>query len=216
MSYMQEFFQGFLLYYIDQGGPIMWPLVAFSIIAVTIIIERFWFYYRVSVDVNNFVAQVRDKLLNGAVREAAETCEEEHGPIPNVLKAGLLKFGDPAEEIEKTMENTAIHEVASLERWLPILGSIVNISPMIGFLGTVVGMIGSFKALAAAGLSDPGAVAQGISVALITTAGGLVVAVFTMPFYNYFTTRVARFIREIESSTNVLLETYDEMRHAAS
>jgi len=94
---------------------------------------------------------------------------------------------------------------------LGVLATIANIAPLLGFLGTVVGMILSFEVIAEQGLNDPGAVAKGISVALLTTAYGLIVAFFTQPFYNYFTSKVGAYTREIETASNILFETLDEM-----
>ncbi|MCB1053650.1 MAG: MotA/TolQ/ExbB proton channel family protein, partial [Acidobacteria bacterium] len=143
---------------------------------------------------------------------AVQVCETFKGPIASILKTGLMKFGDPKEEIEKSMENAAMHEIARLERGLPVLSSISNLAPILGFLGTVTGMINSFDALSQ--LNDPGAVAAGISQALITTAGGLIVAVPTLLAYSYFTTRVNAFIREIESASAVLMESFSQMERS--
>jgi len=102
-------------------------------------------------------------------------------------------------------------ETTRLERGLAVIATAANIEPMLGFLGTVTGMIGSFDALAKSGLSNPGLVAAGISEALITTASGLIIAIPMQLAYNYFTTRINRFVRDVETSTNMLLETYGEM-----
>jgi biopolymer transport protein ExbB len=138
-------------------------------------------------------------------------CEEHRGPVAAIVKSGLLKYGRPRDEIEKTMENAAIHEVAYMEKYLTVLATIANIAPLLGFLGTVVGMILSFEVIAEQGLNDPGEVAKGISVALLTTAYGLIVAFVTQPFYNYFTSKVGAYTREIETASNILFETLDEM-----
>jgi biopolymer transport protein ExbB len=114
--------------------------------------------------------------------------------------------------VEKVMENAAVHEVARLEKRLPLLASITNVAPMLGFLGTVVGMINSFEVIAKEGLDDPTKVAVGISIALITTAGGLIVAVFTLPFYNWYTTRISAMIQEMETASNFLFETFEEVK----
>ena len=141
-------------------------------------------------------------------------CEEYGGPIANIMKAGLLKYGRPQEEIERTIEAASAHELSRLERGLSVLATVSNIAPLLGFLGTVSGMINSFDALARAGLSNPGLVAKGISEALITTATGLAVAIPMLVAYNYFTSRVSKFVLEMETSANVLLETYSEMDEA--
>ncbi len=134
-----------------------------------------------------------------------------------IFEAALLrkKQRGANEELEKVVENKAIQEIAHLESGLWILALISNVAPILGFLGTVVGMINSFDVLAKEGMNNPGAVAEGISQALITTAGGLVVAVAVLPFYNWFTTRIGAFVNEIETATNFLFETLDEMGQKA-
>jgi biopolymer transport protein ExbB len=127
------------------------------------------------------------------------------------MKAGLLKYGQSKEDIEKTIENAAMFEMGRLERGLTVLATIANVAPLLGFLGTVTGMISSFDALAAAGLSNPGLVASGIKEALTTTAGGLAVAIPVQVCYNYFMSRINRFVRDIETAANMLLETFNEM-----
>jgi biopolymer transport protein ExbB len=127
------------------------------------------------------------------------------------MKAGLLKFGQPKEDVEKTIENAALFEMGRLERGLNVLATTANVAPLLGFLGTVTGMINSFDALAKQGLSNPGAVAAGISEALITTATGLIIAIPIQLAYNYFATRINKFVRDIETATNMLIETFSEM-----
>ena len=107
-----------------------------------------------------------------------------------------------------------VHEVAHLEKYLPVLATVANIAPLLGFLGTVVGMILSFAVIAQHGLNNPALVAKGISVALLTTAYGLVVAFVTQPFYNFFTSKVSAYTRQIETASNILFETFEEMDHS--
>ncbi|MEE9219077.1 MAG: MotA/TolQ/ExbB proton channel family protein [Acidobacteriota bacterium] len=207
-----RFFQGTLLKYYRDGGFVMHGLLALSLFALYFILDRMWVLYRSSVDTNEFIQKIRDGLLKKKdVQGTIEVCESYRGPVASVLKAGLLKHGAPREEVEKTIENSAIHEMARLERGLGVLATTASIAPLLGFFGTVVGMIQSFDALAQRGLNDPGLVARGISVALITTATGLLVAIPVQIAYNYFTGKIAGFVREMETSANVLIETFDEM-----
>lgn len=201
---------GTLLNFIIDGGLyIMIPLVVLLLIGLTYSIERLWALTKAKINTAEFLTKIRAALKNKNVKEAVQICETFRGPIASILKTGLMKFGDPKEEIEKTMENASMHEIARLERGLPVLSAISNVAPILGFLGTVTGMIMSFDALAE--LNDPGAVAAGISQALITTASGLIVAVPTLLGYSYFTTRVNKFIREIESACAVLMESFSAM-----
>ncbi len=182
-----------------------------SLASITTIIYKLISFRQVKLDLNEFISKVRGSLLKGNVQGAMGVCEEHRGPVASIVKTGLLKHGKPREEIEKTMENAAIHEVAHLEKYLTVLATIANIAPLLGFLGTVVGMILAFEVIAEQGLNDPGAVAKGISVALLTTAYGLIVAFVTQPFYNFFTSKVGAYTRQIETASNILVETFEEM-----
>lgn len=201
--------------YILKGGPVMWPLMAFSILAVVVIIERLIALRRAKINVNEFLAKLRKALIvKRSIREAIKTCEDYRGPVASIVKAGLLKYGQPKEDVEKTIENAALFEMNRLERGLVVLATTANVAPLLGFFGTVTGMIKSFDALSKAGLSNPGLVAAGISEALITTAGGLAVAIPAQLFYNYFMSRINKFVRDIETATNMLLETFGEMERS--
>jgi biopolymer transport protein ExbB len=196
----------------NDGGPVMWPLLVFSLLAVIFIIERFFALRRAKINVNEFLAKTRKELIvNRSVKAAIKVCEDYRGPVASILKAGLLKYGQPREDVEKTIENAALYEMGRLEKNLVWLASIANVSPLLGFFGTVAGMIKSFDALAEAGLSNPGLVAAGISEALITTAAGLFVAIPAQLAYNFFMSRINKFVRDIETSSNMLLETFGEM-----
>jgi len=206
---------GTVMQFYQSGGPVMHALLACSLIGLVFIIERAWSLYRAKINTQEFLDRVRTALLKRRnVKEAVTICEEYGGPIANIMKAGLLKYGRPQEEIERTIEAASAHELSRLERGLSVIATVANIAPLLGFLGTVSGMINSFDALARAGLSNPGLVAKGISEALITTATGLAVAIPMLVAYNYFTSRVSKFVLEMETSANVLLETYSEMEDA--
>lgn len=213
---MAAFFHRTLWQWIEKGGWVMYPLLVMSIISMYLIIWRVVILFQCKIDTNEFVGKVRKSMLNGDIESAIRICEEKQyrGPVAVIIKVCLLKHDAPRDEVEKTVENAAIHEITLLEKGLPYLALFTNLAPILGFLGTVVGMIQSFDVIAKAGLSNPAAVAEGISMALITTAGGLLVAVFTSPAYNYFSAWVARMIREMETSSNVILETLDEMKLA--
>jgi biopolymer transport protein ExbB len=198
-----------------DGGPVMWPLLLFSILGLVFIIERFIALRKAKINVNEFLAKIRKALIvNRSIPDAIKVCEDYRGPVPSIMKAGLLKYGEPKEDVEKTIENAALFEMGRLERNLVWLATIANVSPLLGFFGTVAGMIKSFDALAEAGLSNPGLVAAGISEALITTAAGLFVAIPAQLAYNFFMSRINKFVRDIETSTNMLLETFSEMQRS--
>jgi len=190
----------------------MYPLLFFSLLALTIIIERLIVFAKAKINVNEFLTKIRKSLLvNRNVKEAIKVCEEYRGPVASVVKAGLLRYGHDREDIEKTIENAALYELDRLEKRLGGLATTANVAPMLGFLGTVSGMIKSFGTLAEQGLTNPAAVAVGISEALITTATGLIIAIPAQLAYNWFTTKVTRFVRDIETASNMLMETFIEM-----
>ncbi|MFP3940042.1 MAG: MotA/TolQ/ExbB proton channel family protein [Thermoanaerobaculia bacterium] len=194
------------------GGIVMWLLLGFSVVALAFIIERAIALRKAKINVNEFLAKIRKALLvNRSVRDAIKICEQYQGPVASIMKAGLVKYGQPKEDIEKTIENAALYEMGRLERGLTVLATVANVAPLLGFLGTVTGMIASFDALAEAGLSNPGLVALGIKQALYTTAAGLFIAIPTQIAYNFFMSRINRFVRDIETAANMLLEAFTEM-----
>jgi len=198
-----------------QGGLVMWALLIFSIVSLAVIFERWWVLHQARINVNEFLAKIRKALIvNRSIRDAVKICEQYQGPVASVMKAGLLKYGQPKEDVEKTIENAALFELGRLERRLAILATTANVAPLLGFYGTVTGMMKSFEALAEAGLSNPGLVAIGIKEALTTTAAGLFVAIPVQIAYNFFMTKVNKFVRDIETSANMLLETFGEMERS--
>lgn len=208
-------FGGTFMKLFREGGPVMWPLLIFSILGLVFIIERFIALRQAKINVNEFLAKIRKALIaNRSIKDATKVCEDYKGPVPSIMKAGLLKYGEPKEDVEKTIENAALFEMGRLERNLVWLATIANVSPLLGFFGTVAGMIKSFDALAEAGLSNPGLVAAGISEALITTAAGLAVAIPAQLAYNFFMSKINKFVRDIEISTNMLIETFGEMQRS--
>ncbi|HPR63061.1 MAG TPA: MotA/TolQ/ExbB proton channel family protein [Thermoanaerobaculia bacterium] len=205
-------FFGTLVKYYRQGGIVMHFLLVLSIAGVTVFIERLITLGKAKINVAHFLTNLRKVLIqNRDIDAAIKVCERYKGPVASVVKAGLLKYGEPKEEIEKAIESAAVYEMGRLEKFLIVLASVANVGPLLGFLGTVTGMIKSFDALAKAGLSNPALVAQGISEALITTAAGLFIAIPMQLAYNYFTSRINKFVRDIETSSNILMETLAEI-----
>lgn len=208
---------GQMIDFFQKGGPMMWLLLISAILGLTFIIERLWVLMRSKIRTDEFLTKVRAALLKKrSVKQAISVCEEYRGPIAAIMKAGLLKYGTTDEEIEKNIEIAATHELARLERGLAVLASVSNVAPLIGFLGTVTGMINAFDKLATSKQVDPSVVASGISEALITTASGLMIAVPTLVFYNWFSAIISRFVLEMETASNLLLETFIEMEHGGA
>jgi len=199
-----------------QGGRFMVPLLACSIVGLGVIIERYRYLREVAVDNVGLRDKVAALVRAGRIKQAVLLVESTPGPVASIFTVALRKLrflislGKDAEDVEegvvKAMEDHAIHVIADLERYLVVLATVVNISPMFGFLGTVTGMINAFGEIAAAGGMDASLVAGGISEALITTATGLTVALPCQIAYNYFTSRVQRSVLEVEESAAHLIE----------
>jgi biopolymer transport protein ExbB len=196
--------------YFEKGGPVMWPLLILSILGVTVMFWRWWALRQATSGVAAFMKDLRPRLVARDVPGAISVCERHRGPVASIVKAGLLRFGRPRDEVELALQDASAHELAHLERGLPVLATVAMIAPLLGFLGTVTGMINSFEALATVGLNNPAAVAKGISEALITTAAGLAIAIPVQMAYNYFVTTVNALVRNMESAAHVVLESLGE------
>jgi biopolymer transport protein ExbB len=200
--------------YFDKGGPIMWPLLLLSVLGVTVAIWRWMAIRAATQNIPSLLSSLRERLLAYDTDGAVQVCDRHPGPVSNIVRAGLLKFGRPKDEVELSLQDASAHELAILERGLPVLATIAMVAPLLGFLGTVTGMINSFDALASVGLNNPAAVASGISEALITTAAGLTIAIPIQMAYNYFLTRVNGTVRSMESAANLVLDALSELRAA--
>jgi biopolymer transport protein ExbB len=196
--------------YYFAGGWVMHAISVLAIVSLAVVVRELIVFFRVRLDVDELVSRLRPSLLAGNVEGALRVTDQHGGPLGAVLKSGLLAHGRPRDDIERTMENVAIREIARLERPLPVLAAVANVAPLLGFLGTVVGMIGAFEVIAERGLNDPAAVANGIRQALSTSAWGLIVASFTQPFHGWFVSKVGACARQIETAANLLLETLAE------
>ena len=194
---------------IHKGGPVMVPIIICSFFALAIIIERFWYLYRVRIDTKKFLESILETMRRQKIKEAIEICEKTLSPISTILKAGILKHNRTREQIKETMEDASLYEVPRLEKNLSGLATIAHISPLLGLLGTVTGMVRCFqtiqlKASAMTAIS-PGDLAGGIWEALITTVAGLIIAIPTFVAYNYLVSRVNEFILDMERSATELL-----------
>jgi biopolymer transport protein ExbB len=196
--------------YFERGGPVMWPLLALSVLGITVMIWRWWALRQATADLPAFMRDLRERLLAGDRDAALKVCDTHPGPASAIVRAGLLRYGRPKEDIELALQDASAHELALLERGLPVLATVAMIAPLLGFLGTVTGMINSFEALASVGLNNPSAVARGISEALITTAAGLIIAIPVQMAYNFFVARVNRLVRSMEAAANLVIESLTE------
>ncbi|NNF07455.1 MAG: MotA/TolQ/ExbB proton channel family protein [Candidatus Eisenbacteria bacterium] len=194
-----------------KGGNFMWPLLIASVIGIGVIIERFFTLSRAKVNTRKLVGEVVHKLKESkgqaGVQEAMDVCLKTRGPISAILYAGLVRAHKGSEAVEKAIESAGTIEMSFLQRGLIVLASIANVAPLLGFLGTVSGMINAFEAIAAADSVSAKLVATGISEALITTATGLLVAIPIQLANNFFISRIDGFVLEMEEASVELVDT---------
>jgi len=199
-----------------KGGAIMWPIIGCSFVAFVIVIERVYYLRKVTVDTRKFSEQISRSVKRNRIMDAIDLCEKTPGPVANILKEGILKHDRPRLEIRESIEDAALHEVPLLERHLPVLATIAHITPLLGLLGTVVGMVEAFQVIqeksSAISPINPGDLAGGIWQALLTTVVGLCVAIPSYVAYNYLTSRVQGLVLDMEKSATDLLNTLAEKR----
>lgn len=204
--------------YMLEGGFFMWPILFLGILAAGVIIERYRSLKMLTTDTSALRQRVQEYLQEDRVEEALKLCDAEQGPVPAILSAGLRKFlilrrlnydpGKIEEQVVKGMDDYGVHIVAALERHLPILATVSSVAPMLGFLGTVQGMVTSFDDIVAqmGKTNIVEAAAAGIKVSLLTTVLGLVVGIPAFMAFNYFTSVINRFVLEVEESASELIE----------
>ena len=191
-----------MLSFMSQGGPLMWLILALALVAVAVFLEKLFHFHRAQINEVDFVNGIRNSLKRGNMIEAIAVCDETPGPVAQVVKAGIVNHDRSRDEMREAMQDAGRTEVARLERRLVVLATIAQITPLIGFLGTVFGMIQMFKVIQEAQLPSPGQLAGGVWQALYTTAGGLVVAVPTYIAYNYLVSRVQNLVLDMEKAAN--------------
>ncbi|MBN2011571.1 MotA/TolQ/ExbB proton channel family protein [candidate division KSB1 bacterium] len=194
-----------------DGGGMMWPILAFLIIGLAISIERLWTLSRASVNTRAFMTKIQTALKEGGVDAATEVCANTRGPVASIFHAGLLRADKGIEHVEKSIMNAGSIEMAFLEKGLIWLSTVVSIAPMLGFTGTVWGMVLAFQEIKAANDISPSIVAGGISVALITTLFGLVVAIIIQTAHNYFVSKIDSLIIDMEESSVEFVDSLVEM-----
>ena len=185
----------------QDGGWAMYPLVVLLVLGIAIAIERMINLTRAGIDPNSFFQNLEAALRSGGPDEAARVCSETRGPVASVIHAGLLRMHRGIDHVEKAIDNAGAVEMAFLERGMVWLSTVANLAPMIGFLGTVSGMISAFQAIERAGDVEPSMVAGGISEALITTASGLIVGIIIQFLHNFFASRIDRIIADMQEHT---------------
>lgn len=193
------------------GGWTMIPLAIFSIAAIYIFIERFMNISKASKSAYDFIPKVKEKVLSGKVSEAISLVENIDSPSARMIQKGLHRLGSPLKTIEASVENVGKLEINKMEKNLSILATIAGAGPMVGFLGTVLGMIQAFISIAQQeGSISPKLLSAGIYEAMITTAAGLIVGIIAYVAYNYLTARIQKIIHDMEYSAIEFIELLQE------
>ena len=194
-----------MLEWMSKGGPLMWFILVNAIIAVAVFFERLFHFHRAHIHTTDFANGIRNSLKRGNISEAIATCDETAGPVAQVVRAAVVNHDRSRDEIREAVQDVARTEIARLERRLVVLATIAQVTPLIGFLGTVFGMIQMFREIQTVTLPSPGQLAGGVWQALLTTAGGLVVAVPSYVAYNYFVSRVQQLVLDMEKAANEIV-----------
>lgn len=204
----------FVFEIVKAGGWLMAPIIACSVIALGIVIERLWTLKSNRVLPPNLVNRVWEWVKQGELDDARIQAVYDSSPLGRVLAAGLVNRHHSREVMRESIEDTGRHVAYELERFVGALGTIAAISPLLGLLGTVLGMITVFSVITTSGVGNPGDLAGGISQALITTATGLSVAIPCMIFYRYFRGKVEKLIVGMEEQAIKLVEVVHGEREA--
>jgi biopolymer transport protein ExbB len=196
-----------------KGGPMMYPLAFCSLVGLAIIIDRLIVLHRITGETDRFLVALRQALAKRDIARIVDLCEKDASPASRVLRAGLRKYRKGREAMEKAIEDVGKVEVDAMAKGMLLLSMISRLAPLLGFLGTITGLIKAFEALAAAaGTGNQSAIAGGVSQAMITTAAGLIIAIPIMMLVYYLNGRVNRLVGQMERNANYLLDLIDELQ----
>ena len=185
-----------------MGGPLMWVLLGLSILAIYLIGRKWWMIKNASKIDPHFMQDIRDYMNEGKTLSAVTLCRKYDNPVARMVETGIHRMGRPMADIQGAIENIGNVEVARLEKGLPLLATIAGGAPMIGFLGTVLGMVKAFFNMSKAGNNiDITLLSDGIYTAMLTTVGGLIVGIIAYFGYNWLTSQVSNLVYKMESST---------------
>ena len=194
------------LSFFAKGGFMMYPILFCSILIVGIGVERAYNLRRKNIINAEFLGRIRSHWNWKDIQLGLQLCDSHDTSLARILKTGLLRFGGKLDEIERAIEGAGQHEASLMNSNLRLLGALANITPMMGLLGTVFGMIKAFNVISQSGTGNPGLVASGISEALITTAAGMIVGIPALALYHYFRGKIDRYVFEMEEISFQLVE----------
>ena len=200
-----------MVYYFLEGGAFMWPILLTLLFGLAFVIERAYSLMMSAVDSQTFFESVSQSIKENGTDAAVQVCSETEGPVASIFHAGLSKMSRGLDEVEKAIQNAGAIEMAFLEKNMIWLNAVITIAPMLGFTGTVVGMIAAFDAIKAANDISPAVVAGGISQALLTTAFGLIVAMIIQTFQNVFVARIDKLVLDMEEQSIKILDHLQEL-----
>ncbi|MEX0907677.1 MAG: MotA/TolQ/ExbB proton channel family protein [Gemmatimonadota bacterium] len=190
----------------NGGGWMMWPLALCASVGLVVILWKMFDLSSKSIRTSRFLRDVDELIVQGRIKEALAMARDSNTPAGRILAAGLERHDEGTDRVMKAIENVGMIEMAGLESGLVWLATVSNVAPLLGFLGTVIGMIQAFQAIEAAGEVEATLVAGGIKVALITTAAGLVIAIPINIAHNYFVTRIDRLVLDMEESAQKMID----------
>ncbi len=200
---------------IISGGPLMWPILLCSLFALTITIEKILFFRNITSDPVRLKRHIVGLIKNNKIKEAVAYCDDNDSPVAKIYKAGLVKFGTSREEIKESIQDVSLYEIPRLEDRINALAVIGYVTPLLGLLGTVMGMMSSFHAIQvrAASLNpvSPADLAVGVWQALITTAAGLIVSILSLMIYHYLVNRVQYFVLDMERAATDIVNVLSQM-----
>jgi biopolymer transport protein ExbB len=192
--------------FIEGGWEWMSPVLICLIIGLAIVVERTIFLNMASTNTTKLLTKIEDAMQSGGVEAAKEVCRSTRGPVASIFYQGLDRSSEGIEIVEKSIVSYGSVQMAQMERGLIWISLFIALAPMLGFMGTVVGMIAAFDAIEAAGDISPSLVAGGIKVALLTTVAGLIVAVVLQIFYNYLVSKVDSLVNAMEDASISLID----------
>ncbi len=195
------------------GGPLMIPIVLSSLIAIYIFVERIRTINKANESPEAFMSRIKEMVLKGDVNGAKLLCAQHDTPVARMIEKGVSRIGSPLKNIEASIENVGKIELFKLEKNLSVLATIAGAAPMMGFLGTVIGMVQAFISIAQEeGSVSPKLLADGIYTAMITTVAGLIVGIIAYLGYNYLVTRVSKVVHKMEYSSVEFIDVLQEPR----
>lgn len=194
-----------------KGGWVMIPIIILSIIAIYIFVERYFAIKQArNIDIN-FMNRIRDYIMDGKIDAAKTLCQSSNNPVAHMIEKGISRIGRPLNDVSAAVENVGRLEIYKLEKGLPTLATVSGGAPMIGFLGTVIGMVQAFMQMSSSGNNiNVSQLSTGIYTALITTVAGLIVGIVAYFAYNILVTRVEKVVNSLEASTTEFMDLLNE------